>query len=170
MVVLALAREIVAVLARRFLPVAQLDLERLQARLHLVALAGAMGNASLQLLDLALALQHAVQLRLRAMEDHALPAEEVYGARHEQSRGRKHARERHAVLALGQDEDVGECVAQVAGDPATAARYDRRQGLQIARRRGNFGAALDEYREVARRRVAQERRQLRLIGELDRIQ
>src|SRR5580765_676856 len=98
MVVLALTRQIVAVLARRFLPVAQLDLERLQARLHLVA--SAMGNASLQLLDLALALQHAVQLRLRAMEDHALPAEEVSGTRHEQSRGRKHARERHAVLAL----------------------------------------------------------------------
>src|SRR5881394_3354699 len=101
MVVLALARQIFADPARRFLPVAQLDLERPQARLHLVALAGTRGNASLQLLDLALALQHAVQLRLRAVEDHALAAEEMSRARHEQPRGRKHARERHAVLALG---------------------------------------------------------------------
>ena len=52
-------------------------LERAQARLDVRARARARGNASLQVLDLALALQHAVQLRLRAVEDHALAAEEV---------------------------------------------------------------------------------------------
>src|SRR6185369_17204803 len=113
MALLARARELVAQPPRFFLRVAQLLLDRPQPRFDLGAGVGALRDAALQLLDLALPLQHAVQLRLGAVEHYALAAEEVPRLRDQHAAGRQQARERHAVLALGEDEDAGDRIAQV---------------------------------------------------------
>ena len=80
-VLLARGPRFLAQAPRLVLGRAQALLQRVQPCFHLGALARARRDAAVQLLDLALALQHAVQLGLRAVEYHALAAEEVATAR-----------------------------------------------------------------------------------------
>ncbi len=120
---LAAAREVFALRPRIVLRLAQLLLERPQRRLDLRARALALRHLRRKLLDLALALQHAVQLRQRAVEDHALAAEEVAGASDQEPAGREHAREREAVLPLGKDEDARERVGEIGRDSRARTRH-----------------------------------------------
>ncbi len=104
-VLLADAGDLAAQAPRLVLGLGDPDVERLRLRLESVAQARFAGQLLLQRLDLALALQHAVQFRLRAVEDDAIAAEAMPGLRHQHAAGGQHAREVQRVLARGQEEE-----------------------------------------------------------------
>ena len=146
-------------------------LEAPHLRLQVAARRGARGNARAQLLDLALALQHAVELRLRAVEDDALAAEEMARARDEDAALRQDAREVASVLGLGKDERIGERVAKVGAHARARCRDHGRERRETRGCGRDFpGATVDEEREAPGRGVPQERGQLRFVGELDGVQ
>src|SRR5262249_51255226 len=73
---LASERQLLALVPRLLLRLPEPLLEGLEARFGIAPRAAALGHLRRELLDLALAREHAVQLRLRPVEDHALAAEE----------------------------------------------------------------------------------------------
>ncbi len=162
---LARAGEFLAQPPRLALRLDQLRLESACTRFHRCTRRGNRRRPAAQFLDLALPLQHPVQFRLRAVEDHALAAEQVAGTRHEQPARRQDAREYEAVLAFGKDEDVRQRVLQVGGDSGARTRDHGGERQEMRARGRSLGcAAFDEHGEVARGRILEQFREPAFVG------
>src|SRR5262249_53086970 len=116
-------------------------------------------------------LQDPVQLRLRPVEDHALPAEEVARLGDDEPAAWKEPRQLQAVLALREDEDVGKRIAKVTGYARPGAGDAGSKGREAgAGPRDVRHASLHEDREVAGGSVAKKRRQRGFVRKPDGIQ